>query len=319
MKRIAVLTSGGDSPGMNAAIRSVVRTAIYNNLQIFGIKRGYSGLINGEFINMNLGSVADIIHRGGTILHTARCKDFYTLEGREKAIEKLNANKIDGLIVIGGNGTFQGALELVKKGINIIAIPGTIDNDIACTEFTIGFDTTINTVVDAINKIRDTATSLERVFVIEVMGRDSGFIALAAGLAGGAESILIPEIQVDISTVVDNIQRGMKRGKRHSIILVAEGSGDVRSIAKQITEQSGLDTRLSILGYIQRGGTPSAFDRILASRMGAEAVKLLLCGGSGKMVGIIGNKVENFDLEWVLKQNKEIDIDEYNLAGILSI
>ncbi|KJS80729.1 MAG: 6-phosphofructokinase [Peptococcaceae bacterium BICA1-8] len=319
MKRIAVLTSGGDSPGMNAAIRAVVRTAIYNNIDIYGVKRGYSGLIHGEFIKMNLGSVADIIQRGGTILHTSRCQEFYTDEGREKAVAKLRANRIDGLVVIGGDGTFRGALELEKRQIPVIGIPGTIDNDIACTDLTIGFDTTVNTVVDAINKIRDTATSLERIFVIEVMGRDSGFITLAAGLAGGAESILIPEIPVDINTVVDNIERGIKRGKRHSIILVAEGIGDVRTIAQKITELSGLDTRLSILGYIQRGGTPTASDRILASQMGAEAVRLLLSGSSGKMVGIIGNKLESFDIELVITQNKQIDNNEYNLARMLSI
>ncbi|MBZ4653700.1 MAG: pfkA [Peptococcaceae bacterium] len=319
MKRIAVLTSGGDAPGMNAAIRAVVRTAIYHNVEVFGVMRGYSGLIHGEFVKMDLGSVADIIHRGGTILHTARSQEFLTEEGRQRAVQKMKEAGIEGLVAIGGDGTFRGAAALDKLGIPTIGVPGTIDNDIPCTSMTIGFDTVVNTVVDAINKIRDTATSHERIFVIEVMGRNAGFIALAAGLAGGAESILIPEIPADVTTVVDNIRRGLARGKRHSIILVAEGVGDVREITEKITKLSGLETRLSILGYIQRGGTPTALDRILASRMGAEAVRLLLKGERAKMIGIAGEEIKSFDIQWALQQKKEIDQDQYNLAGILSI
>jgi 6-phosphofructokinase 1 len=319
MKKIAVLTSGGDSPGMNAAIRAVVRTAIYNDLTIMGVKRGYTGLIEKDFARMNLSSVADIIHRGGTVLLTARCKEFFTEEGRQKAFNNMKEEGIEGLIAIGGDGTFRGAIELCKLGMPTIGIPGTIDNDIPCTTRTIGFDTVVNTVLDAINKIRDTATSHERIFVIEVMGRRSGNIALEAGLAGGAESILIPEIPVSIDEVVKNIKRGMKRGKKHSIIVVAEGAGNAVELTKQIQEKSGSETRLSILGYIQRGGTPSAEDRMLASRMGAKAVEMLLRGETMRMVGIGGDDIKSIDLEWALNQTKEINHEYYELASILSI
>lgn len=319
MKRIGLLTSGGDAPGMNAAIRAVVRTAIYYNLEAVGIRRGYTGLVNGDFTKMDLGSVADIIHRGGTILQTSRSQEFMTPEGRNKALEQMRNAGIEGLVVIGGDGTFRGAVELNKLGMLTVGIPGTIDNDIPATDKTIGFDTVINTVVDAINKIRDTATSHERVFVIEVMGRHTGQIALAAGLAGGAESILIPEISLDISGVVANIKRGMARGKRHSIILVAEGFADAIQITKDIQVESGVETRLSILGYIQRGGTPSAQDRLLASRMGAEAVRSLLKGEKNKMIAAQGEAVLPVDLESALNKNKSINMEDYILAGILSI
>jgi len=318
-KRIALLTSGGDAPGMNAAIRAVVRTAIYNHLEVIGVRRGYTGLINGDYQIMNLGSVADIIHRGGTILQTSRSKEFHTEEGRRKALAKMQEAGISGLVAIGGEGTFRGALELAKLGMPVIGVPGTIDNDIPGTDVTIGFDTVVNTVVDAINKIRDTATSHERVFVIEVMGRKCGQIALAAGLAGGAESILLPELPLDIAAVVANIKRGIARGKRHSIIVVAEGAADGQTVAKEIQAQSGLETRLSILGYIQRGGNPSAQDRIMASRMGAEAVRLLLKGESGKMVAWQGQKVVAADMERVLQGEKPINFADYDLANILSI
>lgn len=319
MKNIAVLTSGGDAPGMNAAIRSVVRTAIYNNLKVMGVRRGYTGLINGEYEEMDLGSVADIIQRGGTILHTARCQEFYSEEGPKKAAAMMKKVGIDGLVAIGGDGTFRGALKLGELGVPVIGIPGTIDNDIPCTDKTIGFDTVVNTVIDCINKIRDTATSHERVFIIEVMGRHSGHIALAAGLAGGAESIMIPEKPLRISDVVETIHRGIARGKRHSIILVAEGVGGGMKITKDIENESGLDTRLSILGYIQRGGTPCSQDRILASRMGAKAVELLINGVSGKMIGAEGEKIISVDLNYALSQEKKIDEDDYRLARILSI
>ncbi|MDD2401623.1 MAG: 6-phosphofructokinase [Clostridia bacterium] len=319
MKKIAVLTSGGDAPGMNVALRGVVRTAIYNNLTIVGVKRGYLGLIEKDFIRLNLSSVADIIHRGGTVLHTARCKEFLTNEGREKAVSNMREEEIDGLVVIGGDGTFRGAVELNKLGMPTIGIPGTIDNDISCTTNTIGFDTVVNTVVDAIDKIRDTATSHERIFVIEVMGRNSGFIALEAGLAGGAESILIPEISLDIDEVVKNIKRGVRRGKKHSIIVVAEGVGDSMKIAKEIQEKSGLETRVSILGYIQRGGTPTVYDRCIASRMGAKAVEILLKGEKNKMVGVECEKIKCFDMDYVLSQSKDINMEDYKLAHMLSI
>ena len=319
MKTIGVLTSGGDAPGMNAAIRAVVRSAIYHEREIVGIMRGYLGLINGEIIHMHLGSVADIIHRGGTILHTARCDEFLYPEGRVKAVKQIKKAGIDGLIVIGGDGSYRGALDLAKLGIPTIGVPGTIDNDIACTDATIGLDTAVNTVVDAINKVRDTATSHERVFIIEVMGRNRGDIALLAGIAGGAESILIPEVPLNIKSVAEKIERGRKRGKLHSIIILAEGVGSAIDVGKEITALTNLETRYAILGHIQRGGTPTAYDRMLASRLGAEAVELLLKGESAKAVGIEANKIVRYDIEYVLKQKKPIDLELVNLAGILAI
>lgn len=319
MKKIALLTSGGDAPGMNAAVRAVVRTGIYYNVEVIGVRRGYMGLIEKDFTRMTLSSVADVIQRGGTILLTARCDEFRTVEGRRKALANLEEEHIEGLITIGGDGTLRGALELEKLGLPTIGIPGTIDNDIPCTSATIGFDTVVNTVVDAINKIRDTATSHERIFVIEVMGRKSGYIALEAGLAGGAESILIPEAPFNINGIVKNVKRGLRRGKKHSIILVAEGAADATQVTKEIMEKSGLETRLSILGYIQRGGTPSAYDRLLGSRMGAEAVNLLLRGERKKMLASDGEKIRSFDIDWAINQSKTINLEDYHLASILSI
>ncbi|MDX9871926.1 MAG: 6-phosphofructokinase [Clostridia bacterium] len=318
MKKIAVLTSGGDAPGMNAAIRSVVRTAIYNGVKIIGVKRGYCGLIEEDLSEMNLGSVSDIIHRGGTILGTARCKEFYQEEGRRQAYETMRKYEIEGLVAIGGDGTFAGALKLDALGIPVIAVPGTIDNDIACTDRTIGFDTAVDTILDAINKIRDTATSHGRIFVIEVMGRHSGVLALTAGLAGGAESILIPEIPLDLEQVVANIKRGVSRGKRHSIILLAEGVGGSLEITQKIEEMTQLETRLTILGYLQRGGTPTGEDRNLASRMGALAVKMLLAGERAKMTASAGDAILGVDIAETLRQKKEINYEDYQLAGILS-
>ncbi len=314
-----MLTSGGDAPGMNAAIRAVVRKAIYHKKNIKGVMRGYHGIINGEIINLHLGSVADIIHRGGTILHTARCEEFLQPEGRKKAVEQLEKANIDGLVVIGGDGSFRGANMLHKLGIPTIGIPATIDNDIACTDATIGLDTAVNTAVDAINKVRDTATSHERIFIIEVMGRNRGDIALMAGIAGGAESILIPEKQVDVEAVANKIERGRKRGKLHSIIVLAEGAGNAIEIGKEITRLTQLETRYTILGHIQRGGSPTAYDRMLASRMGAEAVELLLKGESGKMVGIQCNKIVNHEIDYALNLKKPLDLDLVELAGILAI
>ncbi|MDD4146092.1 MAG: 6-phosphofructokinase [Clostridia bacterium] len=319
MKKIALLTSGGDAPGMNAAIRAVVRTSIYYGVEVVGVRRGYTGLIEKDFLPLNLGSVADIIQRGGTILLTARCDEFYKEEGRAKALVNIKEEGIEGLIAIGGDGTFRGALELEKAGVPVIGIPGTIDNDIPCTSATIGFDTVVNTVLDAINKIRDTATSHERIFVIEVMGRKSGFIALEAGLAGGAESIMIPEFPLKVDDIINNIQRGLNRGKKHSIILIAEGAADAREVTKEISEKTGLETRLSILGYIQRGGMPSAQDRLLASRMGAEAVNLLLRGERKRMLALDGEQIRNFDLDWAINQSKTVSLEDLRLAGMLSI
>lgn len=318
MQRIALLTSGGDAPGMNAAIRAIVRKASFHGLETVGISRGFAGLIEGEFRSLSSSDVSDIIQRGGTILRTARSPQFIEEEGQKKGLDNLYKNGIEGLIVIGGDGSFRGASRLASMGFPTIGVPGTIDNDLSCTDYTIGFDTTVNTVVDAINKIRDTATSHERVFVIEVMGREAGFIALAAGLAGGAESILIPEMGYDIEVVVGKIVRGHDKGKLHSIIVVAEGAGNVMDISKEIRELTQLDVRVTILGHIQRGGSPTAFDRIMASRMGAKAVELLITGKSKRMVGIQANTIVHYDIDYVLSQEAKIDLEIYDLAGILA-
>lgn len=320
MRRIGVLTSGGDAPGMNAAVRAVVRTGLYFDLEVAGIQRGYSGLIAGEISLMDRSSVADVIHRGGTILRTARSEEFRTKEGRKKAFEMLQEFSIDGLVVIGGDGSFQGAKILSEEyPVTVVGIPGTIDNDIPCTDYTIGFDTCVNTVLDAINKIRDTATSHERTFLIEVMGRNSGYIALEAALAGGAESTLIPEIPYSVDEVIDKLLKGHQRGKLHSIILVAEGAGNALQIAEIIKERTGFDTRTTILGHIQRGGTPTAFDRGLAARMGAKAVEFLLGGGNRHMVGITAGEIKTYDFDYALAQKKAVDPEIYKLANILSI
>ena len=320
MQRIAVLTSGGDSSGMNPAIRAVTRKAIYHGIEVIGIKRGYTGFIEGEMTLLNLGSVADIIQRGGTMLFTARSEEFRTPEGRRKAFENVERFGIQGLVVIGGDGSFRGARLFHKEfGLPVIGVPGTIDNDIVGTDYSIGFDTALNTVVDAINKIRDTATSHERTFVIEVMGRESGFIALTTGLAAGAESILIPEKTFSIDDICHKLLQGHKRGKLHSIILVAEGASDSFEVAKQIKERTGFDTKVIILGHLQRGGAPSAYDRVVASCMGAKAVELLKNGEVLKMVGMQGGKIVALDIEDSTLKKKPIDIDMYNLANILSI
>ncbi len=320
MKRIGVLTSGGDAPGMNAAIRAVVRKAIYHGLEVVGIQRGYSGLIDGEFREMNLSSVADVVQRGGTILRTARSESFRSPEGRRKAAENLREKGIEGLVIIGGDGSFRGAKLLADEhGIKFIGVPATIDNDIPCTDYCIGFDTAVNNVVDAINKIRDTATSHERTYVIEVMGRDSGFIALEAGLAGGAESILIPEIEVNLDEIIEKLWRGHNRGKLHSIIVVAEGAASGIEIGRQIKAKTGFDTKVTILGHIQRGGTPTAFDRTIASRLGALAVDLLVAGKDRKIVGVVSGNPEEFDLDCALNERKTINRSVYELAGILAI
>ncbi|MGV2913485.1 6-phosphofructokinase, partial [Bacillus safensis] len=300
MKRIGVLTSGGDSPGMNAAVRAVVRKAIYHNVEVYGIYNGYSGLINGKIEKLEIGSVGDIIHRGGTKLYTARCPEFKTVEGREKGIGNLKKFGIEGLVVIGGDGSFMGAKKLTELGFPCVGVPGTIDNDIPGTDFTIGFDTALNTVIDAIDKIRDTATSHERTYVVEVMGRHAGDIALWSGLAGGAESILIPEADYDMDEIIARLRRGHERGKKHSIIIVAEGVGSGVEFGKRIEEETSLETRVSVLGHIQRGGSPSAFDRVLASRLGAYAVELLLEGQGGRCVGIQSNELVHHDILEIL-------------------
>lgn len=319
MKRIGVLTSGGDAPGMNATIRAVVRTAIYNGLEVMGIKRGYDGLINGDIINLEISSVADIIHRGGTILHSARSKEFMTEEGIEKAVNVLKVYKIDGLVVIGGDGTFKGAQKLSQRGVKTIGIPGTIDNDVPSTDYTIGFDTAINTVVEAIGKIRDTSSSHERANIVEVMGRNCGDIALYAGLAGGAESILIPEKDINMNQVCEKILNGKNRGKLHSIIVLAEGAGGAYEVGSQIQEKTGIETRTTILGYIQRGGSPTAFDRILASRMGSMAVDLIIKGKTSRVICIQNNQYIDLDIEKALLGKRCFNDQFYELAKILSI
>ncbi len=316
--RIGVLTSGGDAPGMNAAIRAVVRKGIYHGFGVIGIERGFWGLINEEYRELKMGSVADIIHRGGTILKTARCEEFRTEAGRAKALAFLKKLDLAGLVVIGGDGSFKGAYSLYEQGLNTVGIPGTIDNDISGTARTIGFDTAVNTVTDAINKVRDTATSHERVYVIEVMGRHSGAIALMAGLAGGAESILVPEVPYDIETVCGRLDRGVRRGKLHSIILVAEGAGSALAIGEQIKQKTGMDTRVTILGHIQRGGTPTAFDRMLASLMGSRAVDLIRENRGGVMVTWQGGEIATSDIAAGLKQQIPFPSAMYELAQILA-
>lgn len=320
LKRIAVLTSGGDAPGMNAAIRAVTRKAIFEGLEVYGVYNGYQGLIEGDLVELSLGSVGDIIQRGGTFLRSARCPEFRTEEGRMKAVEQLKKFNIDALVVIGGDGSYRGAQKLTELGFPTIGLPGTIDNDIPGTDATIGFDTALNTALDAIDKIRDTASSHERTYVIEVMGRDAGDIALYSGLAGGAESILVPERPEDLNAIVERINHGIARGKKHSIVIVAEGAGSAEEIGKLIAEKTNSETRVTILGHIQRGGSPTAADRVLASRMGAYAVEILLEGKAGRVVGIRNNQMMDLDIDEALDNNKHtIDMQLIDLVNQLSI
>lgn len=319
VRRIGLLTSGGDAPGMNAAVRAVVRKAVYHGLEVVGIKHGYAGLLAGEFETMDLGSVADIIQRGGTKLYTARSEEFKKAEMQDRAAALLAERGVDGLVVIGGDGSFRGAQALSRRGVRTVGIPGTIDNDIACTDYTIGFDTAVNTVIQAIDKIRDTATSHERTYVVEVMGRGAGDIAMIAGLAGGAESIIIPEAPFSIEQVLARLRSGVQRGKRHSIILVAEGVCSGMEIGDKIAASTGWEVRVTVLGHLQRGGSPTAFDRTLASRMGACAVDLLMCGETGKMVGIKGTQMVATDFDVAFATERRLDLSIYELAGILSI
>ncbi|MDD2573560.1 MAG: 6-phosphofructokinase [Bacillota bacterium] len=318
-KNIAVLTSGGDAPGMNAAIRAVVRTGIFNGLKVLGVRKGYEGLIKGEIFEMSLSSVADIIHRGGTILQTARSYEFTTPEGKEKALNMMEVFGIQGLVIIGGDGSFRGARDLADMGAQMVGVPGTIDNDIPYCDYTIGFDTAVNTVVEAIGRIRDTTSSHNRANIIEVMGRNSGDISLYAGLAGGAESIIIPEVNANVEDVCKRIMHGRNRGKLHSIIILAEGVGGAFEMAKAIEEKISVETRVTILGHVQRGGSPSAFDRILASRLGAKAVELLMEGETSKMTAQYRSEIRAFDFDEVLSAKKEFSSEIYSLARILSI
>ncbi|WP_039651883.1 6-phosphofructokinase [Clostridium tyrobutyricum] len=318
MRTIGVLTSGGDAPGMNAAIRAVVRAGLDKNFNVMGILRGYSGLISGEIIPMDRQSVADIIQRGGTILRTARCAEFKTEEGRKRGANILKTFGIDGLVVIGGDGSFRGAQLLSKLGISTVGLPGTIDNDLAYTDFTIGFDTATNTVLDAINKLRDTSTSHERVSIVEVMGRNCGDIALYAGLAGGAENIIIPEKGYEQDTLCRTILEGKMHGKMHNLVVLAEGIGGAEDLAKKVEEITGIETRATKLGHIQRGGSPSCRDRILASRMAFRAVELLEQGKSSRVVGIKDGKIIDEDIDEALEEPKHFDEKLFEIANALS-
>ncbi len=317
IKNIAVLTSGGDSPGMNAAIRAVVRKGIYHGLDVYGIERGYRGLIDGDIKKLNRSSVSEKLQKGGTFLKSARCLEFLEEEGQQKALDVLKAMEIDALVVIGGDGSFKGAKKLHEYGIKTIAIPGTIDNDLGYTDYTIGFDTAITTVIDAVTKIRDTSSSHDRIFVIEVMGRHCGDIALYAGIASGADSVVVPEIGFNLDEVVTTIKRGKILGKSHSIILVAEGIGNPYEIKDAIEKESGEQVRVVVIGHLQRGGSPTAFDRILATRMGAEAIDLLLKGKSGVAIGIKGNEMKNMDIDDAVSTRDKLNVKLYELAEIL--
>jgi 6-phosphofructokinase 1 len=315
---IAVLTSGGDSQGMNAAVRAVVRSGLFHNLEVYGVQRGYQGLINDDIRPMDLRSVGDIIQRGGTILQTARSKEMLTPEGQQKAADNLRKRGIDSLVVIGGDGSYQGANKLAQLGIRTMGLPGTIDNDISYTDVTIGFDTAVSIVVDAINKLRDTMSSHERSSMVEVMGRHCGDIALYAGLASGAETILVPEVPFNLEEVAARMKENFDAGKRHSIIIVAEGVGRGEEIAQKIESYNGIEARVTVLGHIQRGGTPTHNDRILASNLGDFAVRRLLEGDSNKACGILKGELVATDINTVVNTKKKFNMEMYSLALRLS-
>jgi 6-phosphofructokinase 1 len=320
IRTIGVLTSGGDAPGMNAAIRAVVRTGCYYGLKVMGIRRGYNGLLNGDMEEMNARSVSETLQRGGTILQTARCLEFKEEAGIKKGVEIAKVFGLDGLVVIGGDGSFRGARDLCRFGLSTIAVPGTIDNDIDCSEYTVGFDTCLNTVKDAVDKIRDTATSHERCSLIEVMGRNAGYIAIQTGIACGAEVVLIPEHKFDFDEdVLRPILESKTRGKKHSIIIVAEGIGGVMEMAKEIEEKTGIESRATILGHVQRGGSPTVRDRLVASQMGARAVELLLSGKSNRIVCMQKSEIVDVDIEEGLSMKKELSEELVELARKLSV
>ncbi|HOI63943.1 MAG TPA: 6-phosphofructokinase [Mesotoga sp.] len=319
IKKIGVLTSGGDAPGMNAAIRAAVRTAVTDGLEVVGIHRGYSGLLDEDFTDMDYSSVGGIMERGGTILRSSRCEEFRLEEGRAKAADILKKHGIGGLVVIGGEGSLSGAkLLMEEQGIPVVGLPGTIDNDIALTDMCIGVDTCLNTCVDTIQKLKDTASSHERAFVVEVMGRSSGYVALASGMAVGAEAIIIPEIPVNYEEIADKIWRERKRGKINCIIVVAEGASSAYTVARHVEHRIGYETRITILGHIQRGGSPTAFDRVLASRMGYASIKALEESEAGTMIALQGGRMVRVSLEKILSQKKTIDMELVEMAKILS-
>ena len=319
VKTIGVLTSGGDAPGMNAAIRAAVRRGLQQGIQMKGILKGYDGLLNEEIIDMTARDVSDTIERGGTILYTARCAEMRTEEGIERAVENCKKNGIDGLVVIGGDGSFAGAQKLANKGINTVGVPGTIDLDIACTEYTIGFDTAVNTAMEAIDKVRDTSTSHERCSIIEVMGRNAGYIALWCGIANGAEDIMLPEkYDYDEQKIINNIIENRKRGKKHHIIINAEGIGHSSSMARRIEAATGVETRATILGHMQRGGSPTCKDRVYASIMGAYAVDLLIQGKTNRVVAYRNGEYVDFDINEALAMQKKLPEYQWEIARALS-
>ncbi len=320
MKTIAVLTSGGDAPGMNAAIRAVVRAGIAAGMNVKGVRRGYAGLIDGDIIDLDARSVSDIIQRGGTMLYTARCPEFRTQEGVDKAVETCKKFGIEGIVVIGGDGSFRGARDLSLSGIPCVGVPGTIDNDISSTEYTIGYDTAMNTAMEMVDKLRDTAQSHERCSVVEVMGRRAGYLALQTGIACGAVSILVPEVEFDMEKdVIQKIKRIKETGKKHFIVVVAEGVGGVEDIADSIEKATGIESRATILGHVQRGGSPTVRDRAMASQFGYHAVQLLKDGIGNRVVALRDNKICNDDIYEALAMKKVFDLDEYNMATAISI
>lgn len=320
VKRIGVLTSGGDAPGMNAAIRAVVRCGIYNGIEVYGVQKGYNGLVNGDIIKMEARSVGEILQKGGTILQTARCVEFKQEEVQKEAVKIAKGFGLDGLVVIGGDGSFRGARELCRHGLSTIALPGTIDNDISCSEYTIGYNTCLHTVIDAVDKLRDTSSSHERCSVIEVMGRNAGYIAVEAAIACGAEVVLVPEFEYDFDRdVITVIKKGIERGKKHCIVIVAEGIGGSVDIAKRIEEETGMESRATILGHIQRGGSPTVTDRVMASRMGARAVELLLDGKENRVICVEGGKIIDRDIEEGLAMKKELPMELMGLVRKMSV
>ncbi|NLG95661.1 MAG: 6-phosphofructokinase [Acetomicrobium flavidum] len=319
LKRVGILTSGGDAPGMNAAIRAATRCAIYKGLEVIGIRRGFEGLLEGDVIPLTSRSVGGIIHRGGTILRTARSERFKKPEGQVEALDRLKELDLDGLILIGGEGTFKGAWALYKKGFPVVGIPGTIDNDIAGTDVTIGFDTAVNTALDAVRKLRDTASSHDRLFIVEVMGREAGFLAVQVALASGAEYVLLPEVAFDLNNLCQKLHYARRQGKTHSLIIVAEGVMGAQDLAAKLKDTAGYEARVTVLGHIQRGGSPTAFDATLASRMGAHAVKALLEGQSGIMVGSCCGQMVTHPLTVAWEEKKLLSDEVLSLMEMLSI
>lgn len=319
LRRVGVLTSGGDSPGMNASIRAVTRTALYHGLEVIGIRRGYEGLLDGDFVPMTRSAVGGILMHGGTILRTARCLEFMRPEGVNAGVSKLRENDIDALVVIGGDGSFHGALELHKRGVQVVGVPGTIDNDMAGTDCTIGFDTACNTALECIGKLRDTASSHDRMFIVEVMGRHAGFLALETAVACGAEFVLVPEIPADIEAIINKIHYAKEHGKTHSIIVLAEGVMPAHELADKLQGRCDYDPRIVVLGHIQRGGAPSSFDAVLASRLGYASVECLLKGQSGVMVGRVNGEIVASPLEKAWEERRPLDQDMLRIMETLSI